>query len=77
MTDSKTKVPLAGLGEIRNLLVTIGDRSAAEIAFRDDFPQPVADLAEGTVWLLADVEAWLKEHTDVLADALKVAVTEV
>jgi hypothetical protein len=77
MTDAETKVPLVGIGEIHDLLVKVGRRSAEEIAFRDGLPEPLADLAEGAVWLLPDVEVWLTEHTDVLAEALKATVGRV
>ncbi|GAA0471868.1 hypothetical protein Aca07nite_21270 [Actinoplanes capillaceus] len=50
---------LMGVHEIR---VRIGDLSRQQaylLVNRPDFPQPVAVLAQGKVWLVDEVEAWL------------------
>ena len=33
-----------------------------QLATRSDFPQPVAELAQGKVWVLADIEAWISAY---------------
>jgi predicted DNA-binding transcriptional regulator AlpA len=30
-----------------------------QLAKRSDFPKPIAELAQGKVWVLADTEAWI------------------
>ncbi|SCG72744.1 hypothetical protein GA0070213_112252 [Micromonospora humi] len=32
-----------------------------------NFPEPVADLVQGKVWLKSDVQKWIKEHRPELA----------
>ena len=34
----------------------------AQIIQRKGFPEPIAELAIGSVWLADDVEAWIKEN---------------
>ena len=52
----------------------IGDRigvgrSRAHAITRDrDFPPPYQTLAMGSIWLLDDVEAWIREHRPALAE---------
>ena len=64
-------VPLAGIEEILNLLVKISRDRVRELTFRSDFPQPKAELAQGDSWLREDVEAWIDDHGDALADMLR------
>jgi len=33
-----------------------------QLAARSDFPRPVAELAQGKVWALADIQAWISTH---------------
>lgn len=40
-----------------------------KIAERPDFPKPVAKLGQGTVWLTAEVEAWMKVHRPPVDDS--------
>jgi prophage regulatory protein len=63
--------PLAGIDEILVLLVRISRERVRELTFRSDFPEPAAELAGGDVWHRADVEAWIDEHGDAVADMLK------
>jgi hypothetical protein len=35
---------------------------------RSDFPRPVADLVQGRIWLLDDVDAWITARRPQLAD---------
>ena len=64
-------VPLAGIEEIVGLLVKISGDRVRELTFRSDFPQPAAELAQGDIWLRDDVEAWINDHSDALADMLR------
>jgi prophage regulatory protein len=51
-----------GAHEIRERLGGVSRQRAYQISSRADFPKPVADLAQGKVWLKEDVEAWIKVH---------------
>ena len=57
-------IPLAGITEIRAMLGQISRERVLELTFRSDFPEPAAELVEGDVWLLEEVEAWINEHGD-------------
>lgn len=52
----------------------IGDRlgvgrSRAHAITRDrDFPAPYQSLSMGSIWLVEDVEAWIREHRPELAE---------
>jgi predicted DNA-binding transcriptional regulator AlpA len=54
-------IPLVGAHEIRGML-GVSRQRAYELAMRSDFPRPVAELAQGKVWVLADVEAWIRVY---------------
>jgi predicted DNA-binding transcriptional regulator AlpA len=54
-------VPLVGAHEIRDML-GVSRQRVYELATRPDFPKPVAQLAQGNVWVLADVQAWISVH---------------
>ena len=62
--------PLVGIAEIVDMLVKVSRDSVLRLTLRSDFPEPIADLAEGDVWLLEDVEKWIKGHGSALADML-------
>ena len=53
--------PLVGAHEIRSML-GVSRQRVQQLAMRSDFPQPVAELAQGKVWALADIEAWISVH---------------
>jgi predicted DNA-binding transcriptional regulator AlpA len=57
-----------GTHEIRVRLGGISRQRAYELTMRRSFPEPVADLAQGKVWLADDVERWIAEHRPELAD---------
>jgi predicted DNA-binding transcriptional regulator AlpA len=40
-----------------------------KIAERPDFPKPVVKLAQGTVWLTEEIEAWMKIHRPPVDDS--------
>ncbi|MEU4425781.1 DNA-binding protein [Actinoplanes sp. NPDC024001] len=50
---------LMGAREIQVRIGRISRQRVYQLATRPDFPAPVADLAQGKVWLADDVEAWL------------------
>jgi len=54
-------IPLVGAHEIRGML-GVSRQRVHQLATRSDFPQPVAELAQGKVWVLADIEAWISVH---------------
>lgn len=51
-----------GAHEIRERLGGISRQRVYQITSRADFPKPVADLAQGKIWTVDDVEAWIKDH---------------
>jgi prophage regulatory protein len=51
-----------GAHEIRLRLGGVSRQRAYQITSRADFPEPVADLAQGKIWATKDVEAWMKAH---------------
>ena len=53
---------IIGAHEIRVRLGGISRQRVYQITSRPDFPTPVADLAQGKVWLVDDVEAWIESH---------------
>lgn len=55
-------IRLMGAHEIRIRLGGVSRQRAYQITSRADFPKPIADLAQGKVWLTEDVEAWMKVH---------------
>lgn len=48
-----------GAHEIRVRLGSISRQRVYHLTTRPDFPEPVADLAQGKVWAADDVEAWI------------------
>ncbi|MFG2056469.1 helix-turn-helix transcriptional regulator [Micromonospora sp. NPDC048930] len=57
-----------GTHEIRVRLGGISRQRVYELAMRRSFPEPVAELEQGRVWLAEDVEAWIAEHRREIAD---------
>jgi len=52
---------LVGAHEIRDMLGVTRQR-VYQLTSRSDFPRPVAELAQGKVWVLAEVQAWISAH---------------
>lgn len=63
------RIRLMGAHEIRVRLGGISRQRVYQITSRADFPEPVADLAQGKVWAAEDVEAWIRTHRRELDDA--------
>jgi prophage regulatory protein len=53
---------LVGAHEIRERLGLVTRQRVYQITGRADFPKPVAELAQGKVWLASDVDAWIAAH---------------
>ncbi|WP_091068370.1 hypothetical protein [Micromonospora humi] len=58
---------LVGAAEIRLMLGGISKQRVYVITSHRNFPEPVADLVQGKVWLKSDVQKWIKEHRPELA----------
>lgn len=56
------KVELLGTHEIRVRFGGVSRQRVYQITTRDSFPKPVAELAQGRVWLREEVAAWMKIH---------------
>lgn len=56
-----------GAAEIQARL-KVSRQRAYQLVSRRDFPEPFQVLAMGSVWLSADVEAWIKVHRPHLDD---------
>jgi predicted DNA-binding transcriptional regulator AlpA len=48
-----------GAHEVRVRLGGISRQRVYQLTGRGDFPKPVADLAQGKIWLADDIEAWI------------------
>jgi prophage regulatory protein len=49
---------IVGAYEIR-ILLGVSRQRAYQLAERPDFPKPIATLAQGKIWALDDIEAWI------------------
>ncbi|MBQ1027802.1 AlpA family transcriptional regulator [Micromonospora sp. C95] len=56
------KLRLVGSAEIRIMLGGVSRQRVYQITTRRDFPEPVAQLSMGNVWLAEDVERWIAER---------------
>jgi len=53
---------VVGTHEIHVRLGPISRQRTHQIVNRPDFPQPIAELGQGRVWLASDVEEWIEKH---------------
>jgi len=51
-----------GAHELRARLSIVSRQRVYQLARRPDFPAPVAVLAQGKVWLLSEVDEWIRRH---------------
>jgi predicted DNA-binding transcriptional regulator AlpA len=58
---------LVGAQEIGDLL-GVSRQRVYQLTHRDDFPAPLAELAQGRVWDGAAVARWAREHGRALGD---------
>ncbi|AXH93567.1 transcriptional regulator, AlpA family [Micromonospora rhizosphaerae] len=56
------RLRLMGSAEIRVMLGGVSRQRVYQITNRRDFPEPVATLQMGNVWLAEDVERWIAER---------------
>jgi prophage regulatory protein len=59
MAKATERLELVGVSEIARLL-ELSNQRAHQLANGDDFPRPVAELAQGRVWHRSEVLAWMK-----------------
>jgi prophage regulatory protein len=57
----RSKIKLMGAAEIGQRL-RISRQRTYQLINRRTFPEPIATLAMGQVWLAEDVEAWIGEY---------------
>ena len=50
-----------GAHEIRDML-GVSRQRVYQLAGQPGFPKPVANLAQGKIWLVADIEIWISVH---------------
>ena len=53
------RLNLVGTTEIGQML-GVSRQRAAQLAQGEGFPEPVATIAAGRIWMRADVEAWAR-----------------
>lgn len=53
------KIDLVGTTEIGALL-SVSRQRADQLSKSDEFPEPVATISAGRIWLRADVETWAR-----------------
>jgi prophage regulatory protein len=56
--QGKIELDLVGAHEIRVMFGLISRQRVYQITSRPDFPRPVAELAQGKVWLASEAKAW-------------------
>ncbi len=61
-------IPLMAAAEIRIRLGGISSQRVDTITKKPNFPRPVAHLIVGRIWHRDDVEAWIREHRQDLAE---------
>jgi prophage regulatory protein len=59
---------LMGAGEIGDRLGGVSRQRVQQIISKPTFPTPYDELQMGKVWLIADVEAWIRAHRQDLVD---------
>ncbi|WP_127554581.1 AlpA family transcriptional regulator [Actinoplanes sp. OR16] len=57
-----------GAHEIRARLGNLSRQRVYQLTSRADFPEPVADLAQGKIWRTADVERWITKRRERLGN---------
>lgn len=60
MTETASRY--VGVSEIADLWGVTRQYVSAKVVNRPDFPEPVARLRMGPVWLREDVERWREDH---------------
>lgn len=55
------RIDLAGTAEVAQIL-NVSPQQVHRLAKRADFPEPVAELQAGRIWLTPEIEAWAAAH---------------
>ncbi|MFC4070407.1 DNA-binding protein [Actinoplanes subglobosus] len=63
----RNSIRLVGAHEIRLRFGNISRQRVYQLTSRTDFPTPIANLAQGKVWLADEVEAWRAHRRAALA----------
>jgi prophage regulatory protein len=66
MSLDRASLRLVGAHEIRLHFGGISRQRVYQLTTRTDFPAPVADLAQGKVWLADEVEEWRLGRQDAI-----------
>ena len=74
-TTRQAPIALVGVGEIVDLLLTISEQRVTELTNRKDFPKPTDVLAAGDIWFREDVETWISQHGDIVANMFSTNLT--
>lgn len=61
-------IPLMGTSELRIRFGGVSSQRVDAIVRKPHFPRPVAVLAMGRVWHRDEVEAWVREHREEVAE---------
>jgi len=56
------EIEVVGAHEIRDLVKGLSRQRVYQLTRRSDFPRPVAELAQGKVWLADEVQEWIVDH---------------
>lgn len=67
---------LVGAHEIRAML-GVSRQRVYQLAGKPDFPKPVARLAQGKIWNLDDIEAWMTTYRSRRRRALEAATPRI
>jgi prophage regulatory protein len=54
------KLDLVGVTEVKEMLRVSRQRVHQLVRDHEDFPEPVAELASGKIWLRRDIEQWAR-----------------
>lgn len=65
---NRRQIKLMGSAEIRHRLGDLSRQRVYQLTQGRSFPEPIARLEMGNVWLAEDVEAWIAEHRSELTD---------
>lgn len=65
---SKRRPGVVGSAEIRHRLGDISRQRVYQITQGRSFPEPLAKLEMGNVWLTEEVDEWIAAHRDDFAD---------
>lgn len=56
------QLPVVGVAEIADIL-GVDRHRVYELTLSQDWPEPLARMATGSVWRTADIRRWARSHT--------------